>query len=60
MNAILAHAGHWTTSLIYLAPVLLIVLALLWQRIRDRRAGRAPDQHDEPILDDILDGKKQQ
>jgi len=56
--AILAHAGHWTSSLVYLTPVLLIVAALAVQSVRDRRAGRTPDQYGEPTLDDILDGKK--
>lgn len=59
MTGILAHAGHWTNSLIYMVPILVIVAALAWQSIRDRRAGRDPDdQYAEPTLDDILDGKK--
>ena len=59
MTGMLAHAGHWTSSLIYLTPVLLIAAALGWQSIRDRRAGHDPDdQHAEPTLDDILDGRK--
>ena len=33
----LAHAGHWLASLLYVAPVLLIVGALLWQSWRDKR-----------------------
>ena len=54
----LAHAGHWLVSLLYLAPVLIVVLALVWQARRDRR-----DEHDgeeeaqEPSLDDIMDGR---
>jgi len=58
VTGILAHAGHWTSSLVYLTPVLLIVAALAVQSIRDRRAGRHPDQHSEPTLDDILDARK--
>jgi hypothetical protein len=33
----LAHAGHWLASLLYVAPVVLIVAALLWQSWRDKR-----------------------
>jgi hypothetical protein len=33
----LAHAGHWIASLLYVAPVALIVCALLWQSWRDKR-----------------------
>jgi len=59
VTGMLAHAGHWTSSLIYLTPVLLIVAVLGLQSIRDRRAGHHPDdQHSEPTLDDILDGRK--
>jgi hypothetical protein len=53
---VLAHTGHWTTSLVYLAPVLLLAGALAWQSWRDKRAGRSPDD-DEPSLDDIMDGR---
>lgn len=60
MTVPLAHAGHWTSSLVYLAPVLAICLALLWQAWRDRRSGAVPDVEPQPTLDDILDGKKQQ
>ena len=33
----IAHAGHWIASLLYVAPVALIVGALLWQNRRDKR-----------------------
>lgn len=36
---IVAHAGHWAAGLLYLAPVLIVVGALLWQSIKDRRRG---------------------
>jgi hypothetical protein len=56
---VLAHAGHWLVSLLYLAPVLIVVLALGWQSRRDKRTGRSADgETDEPSLDDIMDGKK--
>jgi hypothetical protein len=39
----LAHAGHWIASLLYVAPVALIVAALLWQNWREkRRKGDEP------------------
>jgi hypothetical protein len=36
---ILAHAGHWAAGLLYLAPVLIVVGALLYQSWKDRRLG---------------------
>lgn len=36
---ILAHAGHWLAGLLYLAPVLIVVGALMWQSYKDRRLG---------------------
>jgi hypothetical protein len=36
---ILAHAGHWIAGLLYLAPVLIVVGALAFQNLKDRRAG---------------------
>jgi hypothetical protein len=37
----LAHAGHWIASLLYVAPVVIIVGALLFQSWRDKRRNRA-------------------
>jgi len=34
---VLAHAAHWYHSVLYLAPVLLVVGLLAWQSFRDRR-----------------------
>ena len=31
---VFAHAGHWAAQLLYLAPVIAMVGALLWARIR--------------------------
>ena len=39
----LAHAGHWLASLLYVAPVAIIVAALLWQSWREKRRGRSAD-----------------
>jgi hypothetical protein len=33
---VLAHAGHWLAQLLYLAPVLAMVGAILWGKIRNR------------------------
>lgn len=41
---ILAHAGHWFAGLLYLAPVLIVVGALVLQSWKDRRLG--PDEDD--------------
>lgn len=49
---ILAHAGHWLAGLLYLAPVVIVVGALGYQSIKDRRRGdddvevdQTPDVH---------------
>ena len=39
-----AHAGHWIAQLLYLAPVLAMVGALLWARFRARSG---PDQEND-------------
>jgi hypothetical protein len=36
---VFAHAGHWAAQLLYLAPVLAMVGALLWARIRGPRSN---------------------
>lgn len=36
---VLAHAGHWITGLLYLAPVVIVVVVLWIQAARDRRSG---------------------
>jgi hypothetical protein len=41
----LAHVGHWYHSLLYLAPVLVVVVVLWFQERRER--GREPDGDDE-------------
>jgi hypothetical protein len=40
---ILAHAGHWFSGLLYLAPVVIVVGALGYQSIKDRRRGDDED-----------------
>lgn len=44
---LLAHAGHWLAQLLYLAPVIAMVAAIAWAKIR----GPRPDE-DEPPSDD--------
>jgi hypothetical protein len=41
---IVAHAGHWLAGLLYLAPVLIVVGALVFQSWKDKRLG--PDEHE--------------
>jgi hypothetical protein len=36
MTPPLAHAGHWAAQLLYLAPVLAMVGAILWAKIKNR------------------------
>lgn len=36
-----AHAGHWLPQLLYVAPVAVLVAAVMIGRIRDRRSGRS-------------------
>jgi Flp pilus assembly protein TadB len=43
---ILAHAGHWIVSALYLAPVVVIVGALMIQSHRERRRARRSDEED--------------
>lgn len=45
MNTPLAHAGHWIAGLLYLLPVMLIALAVLWQRFK-AIDERKPDDAD--------------
>ncbi len=40
---VLAHAAHWYHSVLYLAPVAIVVLVLAWQSWKDRRRGEEGD-----------------
>ncbi|HWK29411.1 MAG TPA: hypothetical protein VNS09_22800 [Solirubrobacter sp.] len=48
-----AHPGHWAAQLLYLAPVLAMVGAIVWAKIRGRgfedseRSDRASSMRDE-------------
>lgn len=37
---VVAHVGHWTTSLLYLAPVAVVVIWLWIQGWREKRRDR--------------------
>jgi hypothetical protein len=39
----IAHLGHWYHSLLYLAPVLIVVVVLWFQERRERRRGPADE-----------------
>jgi hypothetical protein len=50
----LAHAGHWTSSLLYLAPILFVIALVAVQSVRDRQrdmqpAADAPEPPDDPV-----------
>ena len=50
MTSPLAHAGHWLVNLLYLAPLVLVFVALGVQALRDRRRRTGPRR--EPAADD--------
>jgi uncharacterized membrane protein YtjA (UPF0391 family) len=41
---VLAHAGHWAAQLLYLAPVVAMVVAIVWAKVRG--GGSADDEPD--------------
>jgi hypothetical protein len=45
MLAVLAHIGHWWTSVFYLAPVVIVGVGLAVSERRARRAGGDGDAH---------------
>ena len=40
---LLGHAGHWAVQLIYLVPLLVLVGAIVYGRLKERRASRDGD-----------------
>jgi cytochrome c oxidase assembly factor CtaG len=46
MIVVLAHAGHWLPQLLYLAPLIVLVVAILVGRVRERREGREGGRED--------------
>jgi len=45
---VFAHAGHWAAQLLYLAPVLAMVGAIVWTRIR----GNSGTDEEEDVYPD--------
>jgi hypothetical protein len=45
---VVAHAGHWIVSALYLVPVLVIAGALTIQSRREKRRARREDEEDAP------------
>jgi hypothetical protein len=45
---VFAHAGHWLPQLLYLAPVAVLVVAVLVGRVRDRRSGGTRTRGEDP------------
>jgi hypothetical protein len=39
----LAHAGHWLAQVAYALPLVLVVVALIVTKLRERRNGGRPD-----------------
>jgi hypothetical protein len=51
----LAHAGHWLAGLLYLVPVFVLGVGILWQRRKDRllrESGEVVDEADVPFTDE--------
>lgn len=46
----IAHAGHWLVSLLYLAPVVILVGALMVARARDGRLGDEDEDLDAGVF----------
>jgi len=34
---VVAHAGHWAVQLLYITPLIIVLLTLGWQRLKERR-----------------------
>jgi hypothetical protein len=43
---VFAHAGHWLPQLLYLAPLIVLVAAIVVGRVRERRERREGRQED--------------
>lgn len=54
MTPILAHGGHWAVSLIYLAPLVLLVGSLAVVARRGRRGADDLPGTEEPSYEDDL------
>jgi hypothetical protein len=45
----LAHAGHWLAQVAYAVPLVLVVVALVVTKVRERRNGGRPGEDGEPV-----------
>ena len=43
---VIAHAGHWLPQLLYLAPLVVLVVAIVVGRMRERRERRGSGTED--------------
>ena len=39
-----AHAGHWLVNVLYVGPVAVLVIALWWQSVREKRRVRKEEE----------------
>lgn len=46
MTPVYAHAGHWLVQLVYVAPVLLLVAAIGFDKVKKRLRGDKPPDDD--------------
>ena len=47
----LAHAGHWALDVLYAAPILVVVIVIATNVIRERRASRHERREPRPGAD---------
>jgi hypothetical protein len=40
----IAHAGHWALDVLYAAPILVVIVVIASNAIRDRRSARDEDR----------------
>lgn len=52
--AVVAHVGHWTTSLIYIVPLILVAAGLVWSGCHQRPTGGDRSQLDDRSQQDQL------
>jgi cytochrome c-type biogenesis protein CcmH/NrfF len=52
---VFAHFGHWYASVLYLAPVVAVVVALTVTSLRERRRGEGTPQRSSSSRDGDVD-----
>lgn len=55
----IAHAADVVSTLLFVVPMLIVLGALAWQKVKERRADEAAAEEEdiEPTLDEIMDDK---